>query len=136
MTVILPTPHEPLVEKDGKINEIWYRYLSENAIETNASISGRAKAWGVITSAATTAPVFSTSYNTASVAGDSTTFTVTVTLVDPFASTNYAVSAMPQVAAFTTAASPIAVLTGKTSIAFSMQSTGYTAISFACYGDQ
>jgi hypothetical protein len=26
--IALPSPHEPLVDKDGKIREIWYRYLN------------------------------------------------------------------------------------------------------------
>jgi hypothetical protein len=39
MTVVLPTPHEPLVNRDGKINEIWYRYFAQSAIATNAASS-------------------------------------------------------------------------------------------------
>jgi hypothetical protein len=31
----LPSPYEPLVEKDGKINEIWYRYLSGLNLKVN-----------------------------------------------------------------------------------------------------
>jgi hypothetical protein len=134
MTVILPTPHEPLVDKDGNINDIWYRYLSESNIETNASISGRAKAWGFITSAQTTTPVLSASYNASVV---STVATVlTVTLPTPFSSTNYAVHVTPHSAVVSTGDGPIEVLTGQTSASFILQSSGYTAISFACFGEQ
>jgi hypothetical protein len=34
--IVLPTPHEPLVDKDNKISEIWYRYFTNSAIATNA----------------------------------------------------------------------------------------------------
>jgi hypothetical protein len=134
MTVILPTPHEPLVEKDGKINEIWYRYLSENAIETNESISGRAKAWGFVTNAATTTPALSASYNATVVSTVATVLTVTLPI--PFSSTSYAVHITPHSALVSTGDGPIQVLTGQTSASFVMQSSGYTAISFACFGEQ
>jgi hypothetical protein len=31
----LPSPYEPLVKKDGKINEIWYRYLGGLNLKVN-----------------------------------------------------------------------------------------------------
>jgi hypothetical protein len=34
--IVLPTPHEPLVDADKKISEIWYRYFTNSAIATNA----------------------------------------------------------------------------------------------------
>jgi hypothetical protein len=35
MTTVLPTPHERLVDKDGKISEVWYRYLSQSQVQLN-----------------------------------------------------------------------------------------------------
>jgi hypothetical protein len=35
MTTVLPTPYEPLVDKDGKVSEVWYRYLSQAQAQLN-----------------------------------------------------------------------------------------------------
>jgi hypothetical protein len=56
MTVILPTPYELLVDKDGKINEVWYRYFSQAAIATN----GLSSALSAITTASTVSLTFAT----------------------------------------------------------------------------
>jgi hypothetical protein len=56
MTVILPTPFEHLVEKDDKINEVWYRRLSELVTDTNRISSALAS----ITTASTVTLTFAT----------------------------------------------------------------------------
>jgi hypothetical protein len=34
--ISIPPPHEPFVEEDGKVSEIWYRYLNENLGRINS----------------------------------------------------------------------------------------------------
>lgn len=36
----LPSPYEPLVDKSGKISEIWYRYLNKSNIVLNSISRG------------------------------------------------------------------------------------------------
>jgi hypothetical protein len=38
----LPSPHEPLVDKDGKVSEVWYRYLAQGQLQASASASSLA----------------------------------------------------------------------------------------------
>jgi hypothetical protein len=56
MTVVLPTPYEPLVDSDGKIREVWYRFFSGSALATNAASS----LLSAITTASTVALTFAT----------------------------------------------------------------------------
>jgi hypothetical protein len=34
--IALPSPYEPLVDNNGKINEIWYRYLNGANVKLNS----------------------------------------------------------------------------------------------------
>lgn len=36
----IPPPHEQFVDKDGKVTDVWYRYLQENTFAVNAGSSG------------------------------------------------------------------------------------------------
>jgi hypothetical protein len=72
MTVILPTPFEHLVEKDDKINEVWYRRLSELVTDTNRISSALAS----ITTASTVTLTLATQ-------ADQEATTATAALVTP-----------------------------------------------------
>jgi hypothetical protein len=151
MTVILPTPHEPLVEKDGKINEIWYRYFSEAAIASNAATAAlttvplarqAAKVWGLVRVTTDGIMTLSTGYNVASATTVGGAGTVTVNLTVPFATSNYVV--LPCITQQTSAASNnVPVVSALASSQFSLivfnssgANTDPAAWHFACYGDQ
>jgi hypothetical protein len=41
--ISLPSPHEPFVDDDGKISEIWYRYFSNTNIVLNSVFTATTK---------------------------------------------------------------------------------------------
>jgi hypothetical protein len=154
MTVKLPTPHEPLIDRDGKINEIWYRDLSQLVIDLNAASSSitalstgvipaaRAKAWGLVRVTTAGAMTLSTGYNVTSATTVGGAGTVTVNLTVPFATSNYVV--LPCITNQTSVGSSnVVTVNALASSQFSLivfNSSGENhnpaAWHFACYGDQ
>jgi hypothetical protein len=154
MTVKLPTPFEPLVSVDGKINEVWYRHFSESALALNGATTSitalstgvipaaRAKAWGLVRVTTAGVMTLSTGYNVTSATTDGGAGTVTVNLTVPFASSDYTV--LPSITNQTSAGSNNVPAVGAlASSQFSLivfNSSGENhdpaAWHFACYGDQ